>query len=43
MKVLTEDASTRLCAVKCEVSADGDYMGVVLESKSIQKSSNNKQ
>ena len=35
MKVMNEEASHKYQAVWCEASADGDFLGVVSESKSV--------
>lgn len=33
MRVMNEESTHKFQAVKCEASVDGDYLGVVLESK----------
>ena len=35
MRVMNEEAAHKYQAVSCEASVDGDYLGVVLESKPI--------
>ena len=35
MRVMNEEAAHKFQAVNCEASVDGDYLGVVLESKPI--------